>query len=324
MGRLKQWCADINRVQSDVKYDFAFVDEEGFGKYQLKSFKALTDGFNGVQTGNMTRRFTGRRSRSVPLPPVRWCKGAKQEAILLPTVEQTRVRLSKNTKAKKKSFQQAMGRMRPLWDKYWVFYSESFSNFGTVGAIAPSSALLARAIVHPLQDRPEHPISVLEVGPGTGAFTARILKCLGAGDTLDIYELNPRFHRYLTRFLQRQDLQDRGVLCRLHHADIRGMKQPKQYDFIISGLPFNSFDAQTVDEILEILMSHLTATGVFAYFEYSLTHRFRGRFLKPPARDRLREVGATVRNFIRKHQFRSRQVWWNLPPAKARYCRKRL
>ncbi len=212
--------------------------------------------------------------------------------------------------------------MRPLWDKYWVFYSESFSNFGTVGAIAPSSAVLARAIVHPLQSRPNRPISVLEVGAGTGAFTARILQYLGAGDTLDIYELNPKFYRYLTRFLQRQHLQDRRVFCGLHNTDIRGIKQPKEYDFIISGLPFNSFDAQTVDEILEVLMSHLTATGVFVYFEYSLTHEFRGRFLKLPDRDRLRKVNLTVRNFTRKHQFRSHQVWWNLPPAKARYCRR--
>ena len=33
MGRLKQWCEDINRVQSDVTYDFVFVDQESFEKY---------------------------------------------------------------------------------------------------------------------------------------------------------------------------------------------------------------------------------------------------------------------------------------------------
>ena len=33
MARLKQWCDDINHAQSKVRYDFVFVDEEGFGKY---------------------------------------------------------------------------------------------------------------------------------------------------------------------------------------------------------------------------------------------------------------------------------------------------
>ena len=35
--RLKQWCVDINKIQSSVKYDFIFVDEEGFNKYQPKN-----------------------------------------------------------------------------------------------------------------------------------------------------------------------------------------------------------------------------------------------------------------------------------------------
>ena len=45
MERLRQWCEDINRVQSDVIYDFVFVDEESFEKYDPKSFKQLIDGF---------------------------------------------------------------------------------------------------------------------------------------------------------------------------------------------------------------------------------------------------------------------------------------
>ncbi len=43
--RLKQWCEDINRVQSEVKYDFAYVDQESFEKYNPKSFRELAAGF---------------------------------------------------------------------------------------------------------------------------------------------------------------------------------------------------------------------------------------------------------------------------------------
>ena len=45
MHRLQQWCEDINRVQSDVKYDFVYVDEDGFKKYRPSSFRQLVDGF---------------------------------------------------------------------------------------------------------------------------------------------------------------------------------------------------------------------------------------------------------------------------------------
>ncbi|MDA0264779.1 MAG: DEAD/DEAH box helicase family protein [Chloroflexi bacterium] len=45
MERLRQWCEDINRVQSSVVYDYVYVDEDGFEKYKPTSFKELIDNF---------------------------------------------------------------------------------------------------------------------------------------------------------------------------------------------------------------------------------------------------------------------------------------
>ena len=45
MQRLRQWCADINRVQSEVTYDFIYVDEESFMKYSPKIFDELAMNF---------------------------------------------------------------------------------------------------------------------------------------------------------------------------------------------------------------------------------------------------------------------------------------
>ena len=39
MARLRQWCEDINRTQSDVRYDFVYVDQESFERYRPGSFK---------------------------------------------------------------------------------------------------------------------------------------------------------------------------------------------------------------------------------------------------------------------------------------------
>jgi type III restriction enzyme len=45
MQRLRQWCEDINRVQTDAEYDFVYVDQESFEQYKPTSFRQLVDGF---------------------------------------------------------------------------------------------------------------------------------------------------------------------------------------------------------------------------------------------------------------------------------------
>lgn len=49
MERLRQWCIDINKAQSYISYDYVFVDEEGFNKYQPKNFKELVTNFRGYK-----------------------------------------------------------------------------------------------------------------------------------------------------------------------------------------------------------------------------------------------------------------------------------
>lgn len=45
MARLRQWCTDVNQAQSDVTYNFVYVDQESFEKFKPVSFKQLVDGF---------------------------------------------------------------------------------------------------------------------------------------------------------------------------------------------------------------------------------------------------------------------------------------
>ena len=49
IARLKQWCEDINRAQTDVRYDFVYVDEVSFKKYRPDSFAALVKSFREYQ-----------------------------------------------------------------------------------------------------------------------------------------------------------------------------------------------------------------------------------------------------------------------------------
>ena len=50
MRRLRQWCEDVNRVQTKTEYAFVFVDDVGFEKYKPKTFDVLLAGFQYYQS----------------------------------------------------------------------------------------------------------------------------------------------------------------------------------------------------------------------------------------------------------------------------------
>ena len=85
---------------------------------------------------------------------------------------------------------------------YWAecreFFGEFRRHYFTTGSILPSSRSLARALVSPMRRRTA-PARILEVGPGTGAVTAEILRQLRPDDRLDIVEINEHFIQVLER-----------------------------------------------------------------------------------------------------------------------------
>ena len=50
MARLRQWCEDINKVQTETDFGFVFVDDTGFEKYQPKTFGDLFAVFKEYRT----------------------------------------------------------------------------------------------------------------------------------------------------------------------------------------------------------------------------------------------------------------------------------
>ncbi len=50
MPRLSQWCEDVNRIATDVTYDFVYVDQESFDVYKPQTFQQLLDGFTEYKT----------------------------------------------------------------------------------------------------------------------------------------------------------------------------------------------------------------------------------------------------------------------------------
>ena len=75
---------------------------------------------------------------------------------------------------------------------YRLFFQEFRRNFHSTGSIAPSSRWLAGALSRYVAAG-TGPQKILEVGPGTGAVTQRLVRVLGFQDHLDLVELNEAF-----------------------------------------------------------------------------------------------------------------------------------
>ncbi|MEV4641960.1 methyltransferase domain-containing protein [Actinoplanes sp. NPDC049548] len=165
------------------------------------------------------------------------------------------------------------------------------------GAIAASSPVLARAMTSEL--RLGEARTVVELGPGTGAFTEAVLDRLPSHGRLVAVEINS----HLVKELQRRF---RGRPVEIVHASAADLADlvDAPVDAVVSGLPWTVMPHRTSRAVLDAVVDVLSPTGRFTTFAYlhaawtPPAHRF--------TRD-LRRRFAVVRP--------SAPVWRNLPPA---------
>lgn len=186
------------------------------------------------------------------------------------------------------------------------FVGQFLANPTTIGAIAPSSRFLARAMVEWLDL--DQARTVLEYGPGTGAFSRHIVERLPAGATFAAIELNP--HLAATFRSQHPDL----TLIEGSVADVQSICETRglgPVDCIVCGLPWAAFSDELQTRILDQMMKVMSPTGQFVTFAY-----LQG-LLVPPGR---RFARLLPRYF--SHVSKSRTVWLNAPPAFVYRCRR--
>ncbi|HCN75713.1 MAG TPA: methyltransferase [Verrucomicrobiales bacterium] len=179
------------------------------------------------------------------------------------------------------------------------FLQEFFRNWKTVGAVAPSSPALATRMMESAQvGQAAH---VLELGPGTGAFTGAILDSMPHNCRYLGIELNGAFVAKLRGAFPGLDFREAGAQEFDFGSHLEG-KQP--FDVIVSGLPWTAFPPDLQRAILGNVLPHLKPGGRFATFAYYGFHQMPGgrRF-----RGLLHELLPGVES--------SRVVWRNLPPA---------
>jgi phosphatidylethanolamine/phosphatidyl-N-methylethanolamine N-methyltransferase len=167
-------------------------------------------------------------------------------------------------------------------------------------SVTPSSRALAAAMTLPLPVTGE-PV-VVELGPGTGAFTRAIQERTGGRARHIAVELNPGWADLLARRYPEVEVAraDARELPRLL-AD-RGIAS---VDVVVSGLPWVAYAPGPDGRGLHaLIVEALAPTGVFTQFGYSWTR------WAPPARRQLADLRAHFAEVAT-----SRTVWRNLPSA---------
>jgi phosphatidylethanolamine/phosphatidyl-N-methylethanolamine N-methyltransferase len=186
------------------------------------------------------------------------------------------------------------------------FIREFIAQPEVTGAIAPSSAYLARAMTEGIGLNTAD--AVLEYGPGTGVFTEHILRQLKPRATFAAVELNEQFANTLkSRYPNVPVFQDSAANARIicDKAGIRSV------DCIVSGLPWATFSPWLQVKCLEEMMRVLKPGGWFVTFAYIHAVALA------PAR---KFAGLLPRYFTTV--VKSPVVWLNVPPAFVYRCRR--
>lgn len=193
---------------------------------------------------------------------------------------------------------------RPRWREYVDFLRLFITRPGRIGALCPSSIAMAEAM---MENCPLSSASVVvELGPGTGAFTERILGKLSPKTAFLPIELDPACVSLLTeRFPGLKVYCDSAerlpeLLKQAGHAHV---------DCVISGLPWANMPAHAQRRILEAVVQTLRPNGVFNTFTY-----LHARWL--PSACQFRALLRTKFSEVRL----SPVVWRNMPPAYIYRC----
>ncbi|MFF1285809.1 class I SAM-dependent methyltransferase [Streptomyces sp. NPDC058299] len=198
----------------------------------------------------------------------------------------------------------------------WMFLIEAARDLRTTGAIAPSGRALSRALTDPVRDLAGRPLTVLEVGGGTGAVTRALIPQLSRGSRLDIVEANPRFAAQLRDLVaSHPHLAGTPRQVDVHQTYVEQLDTDQQYDVIISGLPLTNFTPAQVERIMARYMDLLHPGGTLTYFAYLGTRAIRALTASQAEARRHASVEAVMSTYQRAYGTGRWTVWANLPPA---------
>lgn len=187
---------------------------------------------------------------------------------------------------------------------HFTFFQSFLRDPAIVGALSPSSPVLARAMIDGFSL--SNADTVVELGPGTGAFTGPILEQIGRQATFIAMELDPASVRTLKRRFPDLAVYNDSAERMLDYLALHGKKRAK---YIVSGLPWANLPIDDQMRIMDIIVKGLSPDGMFTTFAY-----VHARWL-PNARQFRRLLQSRF-----AHVETSPVIWANLPPAFVYRC----
>jgi phosphatidylethanolamine/phosphatidyl-N-methylethanolamine N-methyltransferase len=167
-----------------------------------------------------------------------------------------------------------------------------------VGAVMPSSKLLARTMAQYVDAESEGP--VIELGPGTGAITNALIEHGIDQKRLVLVEYNPSFCALLRdRYPQATVVQGDAYSLRASLFEV--LKVPASA--VVSGLPLVTKPMLTRLRLIRDAFTALAPGAPFVQFTYAVV---------PPIPKSLPGVSTEA----------SERIWMNLPPARVWVYRK--
>ena len=169
----------------------------------------------------------------------------------------------------------------------------------STGSIAPSNEELSELVTETA--RLSEMGTVVELGPGTGVFTEKILEKKNPEALFFAIEINPEFYeatksRCPSATVYKDSAENMRKYLEQHGKD--------SCDCIISSLPWAVFDHGTQDRLLDVIWDVLKPGGKMITFSYSIS------MMVPNAR-RFRSILRSKFSNVVK----SKTVWSNFPPA---------
>lgn len=146
------------------------------------------------------------------------------------------------------------------------FLSQFFKKENNVGAIAPSSRLLAKKLMKSIDF--ENDRTFVELGAGTGIITREILKNMHEDAILYVFETNESFCRRLERIDDPRLVILQGSAE--HIKERLKEERIESVDVVLSSIPFTIIPKEVKDRIMQGAIELLGEAGTFFQFQYSL------------------------------------------------------
>lgn len=180
-----------------------------------------------------------------------------------------------------------------------LFLREYLRDMRNIGALVPSSAFLARAMLESVNFSSAKVI--VEYGAGTGSISKVLMRLKKKDTHVFLVEQNPHFCAILSKMfgkvpnvhLIQGDVLDLPSVCERHGIE--------NLEYVVSSLPFASLPASSAQKILT-MTKELLNEGIFVTFQY------------------FRTTEVLFRSCFREVSYK--RVWRNIPPAYVLTCRK--